>query len=184
MKQAIIFDFFGVICSEVIPIWSKQYFSEEERERIQNEYIREADRGVISEDELSEKIARLVNKPAATIRTEWQEYIKIDKDVVEMIRKLKTKYKIGLCTNAFSTFLVPILDKFELRGLFDAMVISDEIGHVKPEREMFTAILTRLGVSAENAILIDDQGRNIEGAKHVGIEGVLYNSIDQLKILL
>lgn len=39
-KELIIFDFFGVISSEVFPIWAKKYFSPTEIKTIRKRYYR------------------------------------------------------------------------------------------------------------------------------------------------
>lgn len=184
MKKALIFDFFGVISTTVIPIVSKRSLTEAEVRLINDIDMRDIERGEITEQDFLEKISKIVGKPAPDIHTEWQEYIKIDTGVVELIKQLRSKYKIGLCTNAFSWFLNPILDQNELRELFDGIVISDEIHYVKPAPEMYVAILDRLAVSPGEALFIDDQIINIEGAERCGIEGLLFNSVEQLRILL
>lgn len=183
MKKALIFDFFGVICSEVIPVWSKQYLSDEQSKAIHDADVRAADRGEISQTELVETYSQLLNKPQEDIRREWQSFARINTDVVERIRELKSTYKVALCSNAFSEFLIPLLEKENLTGLFDVIVISDQVKAVKPEPLIFQETLKRLGVMAEDAFLVDDNASNIEGAKRLGIDGIVFTSINQLEDL-
>ena len=52
MEKVILFDFFGVISSEVSPIFFKRYFNEEEAKRVKEEIMSKGDKGELSEEEI------------------------------------------------------------------------------------------------------------------------------------
>jgi putative hydrolase of the HAD superfamily len=58
--------------------------------------------------------------------------------------------------------------------LFDATVVSHEVGLRKPDPAIYRLALDRLGVEAEATVLIDDMKDNIEAAETLGITGVLH----------
>lgn len=58
--------------------------------------------------------------------------------------------------------------------LFDAVVISGEVGMRKPEAAIFELTLVRLGLPADRCVFVDDHARNIEAAGRLGIIGVLH----------
>lgn len=60
--------------------------------------------------------------------------------------------------------------------LFDAVVISGEVGLRKPEPAIFELTLDRLGLSADQCAFVDDHARNIEAAARLGIIGVLHRN--------
>lgn len=72
-------------------------------------------------------------------------------------------------------------------GLFDALVISGEVGARKPEPEIYLLAARRLGVPAEACVFVDDLPVNVRGAAAVGMIGVrhtgLESTIDELEIL-
>jgi len=92
--------------------------------------------------------------------------------------------RTGLISNSWgSTVYEP--DTLEL---FDAIVISGEVGLHKPQPEIYLLACERLGVEPADAIFVDDLRENIAGAEAVGMAGVLHReplaTIAQLENLL
>jgi putative hydrolase of the HAD superfamily len=62
--------------------------------------------------------------------------------------------------------------------MFDAIVISGEVGMRKPEPEIFAHVLELLGVRAEETVFVDDLEHNVNAALELGIVGVHHTSYD------
>jgi epoxide hydrolase-like predicted phosphatase len=60
--------------------------------------------------------------------------------------------------------------------LFDAVVISGEVGMRKPDPEIYLHTLDRLGCAGPQAVFVDDLEANVRGAAAVGIIGVHHRS--------
>ncbi len=59
---------------------------------------------------------------------------------------------------------------------FDAVVVSGEVGHRKPEAEIFRIALAALGVPAEEALHVgDNQVADVGGARDAGLRAVWIN---------
>jgi HAD superfamily hydrolase (TIGR01549 family) len=56
--------------------------------------------------------------------------------------------------------------------LFDAVVISGEVGMRKPERQIFEYTLAELQLNASSCVFVDDHVGNIQAAAHLGIIGI------------
>jgi len=56
--------------------------------------------------------------------------------------------------------------------LFDAVVISGEVGMRKPEPGIFLLVAERLGIHPDRCVMVDDLGPNVRGAAAVGMVGV------------
>jgi putative hydrolase of the HAD superfamily len=69
-------------------------------------------------------------------------------------------------------------DVADWRSLFDAIVISGEVGLHKPGPEIFELALTEIGLPAAECVFIDDLRENIAGAEAVGITGILHRGPD------
>src|SRR5688500_619565 len=59
-------------------------------------------------------------------------------------------------------------EKYDFFDLFDDMVISGEVGHVKPDPEIFQILLDQIGIPAQKCLLIDDSLPNIRQAIKMG----------------
>ena len=101
-------------------------------------------------------------------------------DLLSLIKSLSKKYPIYLLSNAISSHIRNILDKNSLNDLFNKIYISSEIKAVKPNIDFFEYVLNDLNCNPSNAIMIDDNARNIEGAASVGIKGIVYTDIQML----
>jgi epoxide hydrolase-like predicted phosphatase len=63
--------------------------------------------------------------------------------------------------------------------MFDAVVISGEVGMRKPEPEIFAHVLGLLGVRAEETVFVDDLSPNVVAARSLGLVAVHHTSYDE-----
>jgi putative hydrolase of the HAD superfamily len=62
--------------------------------------------------------------------------------------------------------------------LFDAVVISGEVGMRKPEARIFRHALEQVGLPGEECVFIDDIEANIVAARTLGITGIHHRDAD------
>ncbi len=179
--KAVIFDFFGVISTEVSPFWFRERFSDEEAKILKEKYMTPADRGDLTEEEVFLTLSELSGESPTKIEADFASRVSIDNGMTSLIKSLRGDYKTALLSNAMGTWLWKILKSNDLEGLFDTIVISSEEHEVKPEGRIFETALKRLGISASEAVFIDDNKRNVDGALSVGINGIIYTGLDDLK---
>ena len=181
MEKIILFDFFGVISSEIAPFWFRRHFNDAEADRVKMEIVTPADRGDITEEELFENISAYLGVPKEVVRSEWLELVKIDTELVEYIRELNKCHRVYLLSNAIGSFIGNILEENSLYSLFDDMFISSDIHLIKPDEDYFRYCLERIGAEPSQCIFTDDNIKNIEGARRVGITGIHYKSFSDYK---
>ena len=178
-KRAIIFDFFGVICSEIAPFWLARHFSASEAASVKSSIVHRADLGEISEEQMFEELSMLTRVPPRKIESEWFSYVLIDAGMLDLVRLLRHEVALGLLTNAPSRFVRRILNQQGLEDLFESVVVSSEVGCTKPEPPIYEAMLRALDVESRDALMIDDNPANVEGAVAVGMRGLLFESVQQ-----
>ena len=178
--RTIIFDFFGVISTEVSPRWFAKRFSDTEAKLLKEKYMSMADVGKYSETELFEYLSLLSGETAEDIYNEFMSYVEINLALVNIILKLKKKYKIVLLSNALDTWLHKILANNDLYRCFDHFVISGEEGIAKPSEEIYRIALSRSLTEPADAIFIDDNIKNTLAAEKVGIRGIVYENNEKL----
>lgn len=175
MKKVVLFDFFGVIGYELSPVWFRKHYDGSIADAEKHRLVDPGDRGAITEWDMFRNISAETGVPPEQIRREWMDMVTIDERVVEFIKKVRKSYPVYLLSNALSSFLREILEKNDLYGLFDAVFISAEIKMAKPDPEFFTECLSRIGVNAEDTVMIDDNAKNLEGARSVGIDTIHFS---------
>jgi putative hydrolase of the HAD superfamily len=73
------------------------------------------------------------------------------------------------------------IDKFALRDYFEAFFSSCYLGVRKPDAEIYNLALKITQRNAAECILIDDRGLNLECARELGMQTVLYQNLPQLR---
>ncbi len=99
---------------------------------------------------------------------------------VPLIRKLKEKgYGVYLLSNYGVTPFKYALDNMKFFDEVDGMVISHEVGIIKPEPEIYKIFLDKYNLTAGECIFIDDREDNIAAAFDMGISGIVFNGIEE-----
>lgn len=57
---------------------------------------------------------------------------------------------------------------------FDSVILSNEVGLLKPDPAIYELALNQLGISAEQALFVDDLAENVAGGTAVGLTGYLH----------
>lgn len=114
----------------------------------------------------------------------WEEMLNGPVEgTAEIFKKLKEsgRYKIYALTN-WSAELFPIAQReFEFLTWFDGIVMSGDEGIRKPEAAFFQILFDRYQVKPEDAVFIDDNLRNIEAAKKLGLKSIRFTSATELE---
>lgn len=93
-------------------------------------------------------------------------------NALEMLARLKG-VKLGLLTNGAPDLQREKLAASGLAPSFDAIVVSGEHGIGKPKPEIFHRLLSELGVSASEAVMVGNSlERDIAGARNAGLASV------------
>jgi epoxide hydrolase-like predicted phosphatase len=100
----------------------------------------------------------------------------LDLRLLDYVRMLHATYKTGLLSNAFDDLRQIISERWHFGDAFDDMIISAEVGLVKPDGRIFQLAVEQLGVEAVQAVFVDDMQRNIEGAKRAGLLGIHFQN--------
>ncbi len=97
-------------------------------------------------------------------------------NAVEVLNYLQQKYKLHLITNGFAEVQWIKLEHSGLRAFFEHIIISEEVGTQKPDKEIFEIAMQRAGTTADACIMIgDNYNTDIQGAKSAGIDQVFFN---------
>jgi len=104
---------------------------------------------------------------------------RLDNTLIEYIRVLRTRHKIGLISNAFSDLRQMITNVWNIEDAFDDMTISSEIGIMKPDPRIFQTALERLEVHPQESIFIDDFPHNVDGARNINMRAIHFQTRDQ-----
>jgi 2-haloacid dehalogenase len=101
---------------------------------------------------------------------------------VEIARELKARgvRLVALSNWSAETFprarhVMGFLDEF------DAVVISGEVGVIKPDPEIYRVLMRRHTVDPHRALFIDDSAKNVAAAAEIGFDAIVFHSPEQLR---
>ncbi len=179
-NKLIVFDFFGVMGSEVADLWLPRHFSAEESERLHRGIISDADAGRIDPELMYDELSKLSGVDKDVLKREWRELAVVDGRMVELARSLRKEYTVVLLSNAYNQFIDGVFEKFSMDGCFERRFISSELKMIKPDPAIFCHVLSEMGFLPEDAVMIDDNPRNIAAARSVGMRGIVFKSYEEL----
>ncbi len=123
------------------------------------------------------------------LRAWFEAEHKIDERVIEVVEQLRNKgVKCYLATNQEKYRVKYMKEKMKFAEIFDGIFASSEIGCRKPNRQFYEFILRDLrgqcGIQSNEIIFFDDNQKNIDEAKAVGIEAYLYNDFSEFEKII
>jgi putative hydrolase of the HAD superfamily len=102
--------------------------------------------------------------------------------MLEWQQKLKAAgIRTGILSNMGDNVLERIVEIFAWVEDFDALVWSYQHGMVKPDAEIYHLAAEKVGVAPEEILFLDDRLENIEGAERVGMHGLQFSTVEQLR---
>ena len=205
MKQfrnisTLIFDFGGVIVNLDLPqcIQNLKNLGLGDVEKYlsnfgQSGFFLKWESGELTIEEFRTEIRKLTSNELTDkqIDDAWCSFLTdIPAEKIEVLKLLRNKYKLLLLSNTNPLHIqVSAAGEFAKYGgtmndFFDKCYLSYEMGLIKPNANIFEALLKDAGVRAEECLFIDDGPKNIETASKLGFQTRLVKQEDDLSFLL
>ena len=149
------------------------------------------ERGEITLEQFYQPFSEEVNNPAvnAEVVQDFMENLvrglsRTDPDMMDAVSRLKQAgIKLAVLTNNWKSERSGRLI-FDGVENFDHVVESCLVGKRKPEPDIYTLTLDKLGVSADEAVFLDDLGHNLKAAEELGIATIKVNDVSSALVQL
>lgn len=135
--------------------------------------------GFSNETEFRKRLSELSGLPVEEINTKLDSSV-LDERMLDVIRRYKPKYKIGMLSNIAPDRLQRYFSPEQLT-LFDTLALSYEIGVMKPNPEAYEIAAAKLGVSLDECVFVDDLERNIVAAEELGMKTIVFTDFAQFE---
>jgi len=120
----------------------------------------------------------------AVYMNRWEEMLLGEiEGTLEIFKALKesNRYKLFAITNWSAEKFPVARRKYPFLSWFKDIVVSGEIGIVKPDKKIYKYAIDRFKIKqTETVVFIDDRLENIEAATALGIKGIHYKNPQQL----
>jgi putative hydrolase of the HAD superfamily len=115
---------------------------------------------------------------------DFRSWLPINPGTIEVLADLKAGHtRLALLSNAGPDY-GSYFRRGPLGDFFAACYVSGELGLLKPQPEIYRHALDGLGISAAEAVFIDDREPNVRGAEALGITGHLFTGVTALRAFL
>ncbi|MEW4567155.1 HAD family phosphatase [Tautonia sp. JC769] len=156
------------------------------RERGLNELVARLEIGQLPAEAFVSSCCSLLELDALTpdeFRDAWSDIFWPNESLVPLIRRLSDAGHpliLGSNTNGLhaSRFRGQFADTL---AAFDRLILSYEIGHLKPSMGFYRACVEAAGADPAHCIFIDDLPENVEGARRAGLHGLCYRDTPTLE---
>ncbi|MBU3072814.1 HAD family hydrolase [Clostridium estertheticum] len=146
------------------------------------------DRGIITQEEAVNEICHRSIENSELIKMvmhNWYQLLTPIEDTVEVLKELKHNgYKLYFLSNFHLLAYEDVNKRYKFFEYFDGGILSYKEQLIKPDKEIYNKLIKRYKIKAEESIFIDDTIENIEGARKLSFEAILFiNSKDLRKKL-
>jgi putative hydrolase of the HAD superfamily len=122
------------------------------------------------------------------LKEDWKNLRKVlinsfkpQKGMPELIKELRKNYRIGLLSDQTKEWWPHLNKKYKISDNFDFTIISAETGFHKPQIEIYKIALENANCKPKECLFIDDLEYNLEPAKKLGIQTLLFKNPDQIR---
>jgi putative hydrolase of the HAD superfamily len=102
--------------------------------------------------------------------------IQPQESVLERVAQLRDSgLRVSLATNQQAERAAHMTGPLGYASVFDDLFFSCEMGHAKPDRRYFAAVLERLAQPGSTVLFVDDHPLNVEAARTAGLQASVYD---------
>ena len=185
MIKAIIFDCFGVLVGQGFAETYRQAGGNPSKDKIFiEEMLGSANLGLITHEDMR----RMVADRLGISNKEWVAVLQRSEQPKSALfvfaSKLKAQgYKLAVLSNANTGTLQRKMSPEQL-GVFDELIVSAEVGMLKPDRGIYLLAAERLGVAPEECVFTDDSKEYAKAAEDAGMRSIWFEDTEQFKTQL
>jgi epoxide hydrolase-like predicted phosphatase len=184
MIKAIIFDCFGVLYPDTYWAMASEYLGGELDSHRNNlhDLVRQVDLGLITRDQLWANFGDIVGKSKDEVYERLEDFAGLDSRLLKFIDEHKSTQKIGMISNVGQGFIERMFVEKPVTDYFDSVVLSSDVGLVKPDVKIYELSASQLGVKPNECVFIDDLQKNVDGAINAGMQAIKYENYEKFRL--
>jgi putative hydrolase of the HAD superfamily len=137
-----------------------------------------ANRGLLGAEGLRRDVcgALGVDMPPEEFNAVWNSHFTVHQEVLPRVEGLVGRVKLVLLSNTNVVHAAYLRPKLPVLERFDHVLLSCEVGLVKPERAFYQEALKRVGCAPEETAFFDDLPEFVNAANALGLRGHLFTN--------
>lgn len=153
------------------------------KERLDGGLWEKVNRGQFPGDALRVELVQRLGKdlsPQAFFEL-WNCHFTINEPMVSMVQFLVGQLKLVLLSNTHDQHVTYLRQKLPVLEQFDGLVLSCEVGLIKPEKAIYEKALAVAGTAPWKTAFFDDVKTYAIAATQVGIHGRVFTTVEQFQ---
>ena len=180
MPKLFIFDFFGVLSGDIGNTFFLKHFSPDVALKIKDQYFKPADLGLITFEEVVQKMSKDLDIDYNILLDELKGYAKINDELFKYILKLRKNNHVALLSNAPKDVHKLLYSQINFNDYFEKFYISGQQGISKPDLKFYELCVNSFNQKFDEIYMIDDNINNLKNLDKINIKGILYTSNEEL----
>lgn len=178
MYKVVIFDFFGVFCTSIATDWFKKVVrGDADKLAAFQELCTKSDYGKISRADFNKEAAKM----SGVVLDEVVKGIDAETDINDPLIAyteglIERGFRIACLSNGTREWTLQVIIDNGLGHLFEEIVLSADLGIVKPSLEIYNRTLAKLNITASQAIFVDDRQINVDAGQACGIRSLVFTN--------
>ena len=171
--RVLLFDFFGLFVTDPY----KRFFLEKlgpSYAATKDRFCAPGDRGDISYDQFLANIGGFFHMDPEAIRQQANSKVVYHPEMIDLAKRCKAIRPTYLLSNCMEGMIEEYLPREEVSSCFDRLFLSNEMHLIKPTEECFRFVMDSLHLVPTQIHFYDDNPRNVEMAKGLGIHATLF----------
>ncbi len=103
---------------------------------------------------------------------------------ISLFEEVASKYNTYILSNFGERTFALVFEKYPWFKLFDGKIVSSHVKLLKPEKEIYEALIKKYNLNPDECIFIDDTHANIIASEKIGIRGIHYTGEQELREML
>ncbi len=137
--------------------------------------LRSLEKGELDDADFERRFGALLGVEPEELIDRLFAGLRPDEEMIAAVEQVRAAgFPVGLISNSWGT---GIYERAPLR-IFDATVISGDVGLHKPQPEIYELGAARIGLEPEGCAFVDDLRENVAGAEAVGMTGILHRETE------
>jgi epoxide hydrolase-like predicted phosphatase len=137
--------------------------------------------GTITLEDVHRQIGEIMGMEASQVNAfmedTWVEYLgTLNVELTDYFRNLRPRFQTAILSNSFVGARERESAAYHFDEMCDFIIYSHEVGMQKPNPLIYRLTCERLGLQPSEVIFLDNRDKAVEGARAVGIHGILFEN--------
>lgn len=147
---------------------------------------RDLNRGIVTEQELITHYHQQLHIDILDLTNAFQivkqSLIPLAGSLELLERLAKAGFPLYALTDNTHAIVAYLKQQYNFWQYFKGIVVSAEIGHLKPEAEIYQHLLSSYKLAPHQTLFFDDWLANVKGAQNCGMHAIVFSNAEQCKM--